>query len=113
MHTGGTKNTLIIQDHGRTADLLMRNRVDKELAVSELNPFSPSLGVCDVTTQVLWRKYRTSNVRDLFLTAMKHFSGLMAGDEVQVSSLLRPMLHSVQYQVGLKRPESSSCLICN
>jgi hypothetical protein len=37
MHTGGTTNTPIIQVHSRSADIFIRNRVDKKLAVSEIN----------------------------------------------------------------------------
>ena len=39
MHTGGTTNTLTIQVHGKSADIFLRNGVDEEFAVSEINKF--------------------------------------------------------------------------
>jgi hypothetical protein len=64
MHTGGTTNALIIQVHGRSADLFIRNGVDKEFAVSEINKFSAAPGVRDVKTRGLLWKYRSSNLTD-------------------------------------------------
>ena len=69
MYTAGTTNTLIIQIRGRIADILIRNRVDKEFAVSEINKLSAAACVCDVKTRHLMWKYRTSKVSDMFLAA--------------------------------------------
>jgi hypothetical protein len=107
MHTGGTTNTFIIHTHGRSADVFIRNRIDKEFAVSEINKFSASPSARDVknarTSVEVSTFQRTRHVFGSDVTPLWPYGGRLGSSVlvVKVHAIQCTMLGRIEEPVGL------------